>query len=108
MIIDSITFWSKVEKTPSCWNWISTLDGKGYGKFKRGGNWWSASRTAWTFGNGSIPSKKHVLHRCDNPACVNPEHLYLGSHQDNMRDRGKRGRSRGRFSKTFANGGEGK
>lgn len=51
-----------------------------------------ASRYSWEWHRGPIPAGKHVLHRCDNPLCVNPEHLYVGSHADNMSDRQSRNR----------------
>ena len=68
---------------------------RGYGQFVRkiDGRWKTckAHRYAWeaVFGD---PGEMHVLHKCDNPACVNPEHLFLGTHQDNMRDREAKGR----------------
>lgn len=54
----------------------------------------TASRFAWTITNGEVEEGQHVLHRCDNPRCCNPGHLFLGTHQENMKDKAKKGRSR--------------
>lgn len=85
-------FWSKVEvgyKT-ECWNWLGGKDKRGYGRLSRGGMFLGktikAHRTAWEFANGEIKNGLHVLHRCNNPSCCNPLHLYLGTHQQNMSD----------------------
>lgn len=66
--------------------------GDGYGAFWFGRKRVGTHRVAWLLCNGPIPSGLHVLHRCDTPACVNPDHLFLGTHQDNMRDRDAKGR----------------
>lgn len=96
-------FWEKVEKNgPSlCWEWRAVKDRYGYGRFclgvdQRGA---LAHRTAWFVKYGEIPHGKSVLHKCDNPACVNPEHLYLGTQLENMRDMLQKGRNP-RSSKT--------
>src|SRR3990167_544842 len=85
-------FWSKVDKHApnNCWVWMGFKKPTGYGLF--GVGWKRTHRLAWEFTNGKIPAGIHVLHKCDNPSCVNPSHLYLGTHQDNMRDRNKKGR----------------
>lgn len=75
-----------------CWNWIGSLQTCGYGQIKINGNNWTSHRASWVAHNGAIPNGMHVLHHCDNPKCCNPKHLYLGSHQDNMRDKLQRGR----------------
>lgn len=64
---------------------------KGYGRVWRDGRNQQAHRAAYAEAHGPIPDGAHVLHRCDNPACVNPDHLYLGDHAQNMRDRADRG-----------------
>ncbi len=82
-------FWSKVDKTSTCWNWQGALNEKGYGLFKVGGKYGVAAKThrvVWKMLVGSIPINMCVLHKCDNRRCVNPDHLYLGTHQDNMND----------------------
>lgn len=92
-------FWSKVDKTPSgCWVWLSTKNEQGYGRFairvapyKQ--RWYSAHRLVWEWEHGAEP-ELCVLHRCDNPSCVNPAHLFLGTHKDNAADRDRKGRRR--------------
>ncbi len=78
-----------------CWVWMAGTDRYGYGVItrKRAGKNINkrAHRLSWEISKGTIPNGLHVLHRCDNPPCVNPEHLYLGTHLDNMRDRLERG-----------------
>lgn len=76
-----------------CVEWQgSTMSQGGYGQFKLQGTWWAAHRAAWTVANGPIPDGLFVLHRCENPPCVNPEHLFLGTHIANMHDRNSKGR----------------
>lgn len=89
-------FWSHVSKsTPSkCWNWTASLDGKGYGKIKVGRKLVRASRVSMQIETGINPGEWQVLHTCDNRKCVNPSHLYHGTHADNMADMIARGRHR--------------
>lgn len=85
-------FWSKVQRTATCWRWIAGCNARGYGKFGIGGKyggWVFAHRFAWELHYGAVPDGLFVLHRCQgggNPACVNPAHLYLGTKADNARD----------------------
>jgi hypothetical protein len=81
-------FWSKVNilVKDGCWNWIAGKS-KLYGSFYFQGMMHPAHRIAWILTHGSIPKEKEVLHRCDNPLCVNPNHLFLGSQFINNRDR---------------------
>ena len=76
-----------------CWLWVSTKDKDGYGIFKLDGRDVKAHRVSWQLSKGSIPPKFLVLHKCDNPSCVNPNHLFLGTPMDNMQDKIKKGRA---------------
>jgi hypothetical protein len=67
---------------------------KGYGTLTRKGQFWLAHRWAWTQVHGEIPDGLFVLHKCDNPPCVNIEHLFLGTNDDNMKDMVAKGRSK--------------
>lgn len=87
-------FWNKVNiRGPDdCWIWQGCISGSGYGSFNTGNNKKiNSSRFAWILVNGPIVSKSLlVLHRCDNKSCCNPNHLYLGTHGDNVNDLCKR------------------
>lgn len=85
-------FWAKVEKSDGCWNWIGALNADGYGLVRFNGETRGAHRVAWSFAHGAMPTLQ-VLHKCDNPRCVRIEHLFLGTHADNMLDMAVKGRS---------------
>ena len=92
-------FWDKVNKTKSCWEWTAALCGKRteplnrYGIFTINKTHYQAHRVSWMLTYGEIPKGKHVLHKCDNIICVNPEHLFIGTQADNNRDRTRKGRT---------------
>jgi len=85
-----LRFWAKVNKTPTCWLWTAHRHYRtGYGSFARGGQYGGhvgAHRFSWELHNGPIPKGLSVLHKCDVPACVNPNHLFLGTQVDNLKD----------------------
>jgi hypothetical protein len=87
-------FWEKVEKTDGCWLWTGVVKGW-YGRIRRGraadGDV-GAHRFSYELHCGPIPSGMFVCHRCDNPRCVNPDHLFVGTQRDNMRDKIKKHR----------------
>jgi hypothetical protein len=94
--IDDIErFWSYVDIKGffDCWEWTGHLHKKGYGWFKLDGKWQSTHRISWKLSNGEIPKGMSILHKCDNRACCNQAHLFLGTQVDNMADMVAKGRS---------------
>lgn len=86
-------FWSKVRKTGTCWRWIGAqVKEDGYGAFRFNGRNVVAHRVSWILHFGEIPRGLWVLHRCDTPCCIRPDHLFLGTRSDNMRDMARKGR----------------
>lgn len=96
-------FWSKVNKTDSCWLWTGAKMRRGYGAFQLGGGVRRANRIAYIMEYGSIPDEVFVCHHCDVPSCVRPDHLFLGTAQDNRDDCVRKGRDRAPINKN--NGG---
>jgi hypothetical protein len=83
-----------IQRTDECWIWTGSVSAR-YGEFVWKGKNKRASRLAWEFANEtSIPPGLCVLHRCDNPVCVRPSHLFLGTHAENMKDMKQKGRAR--------------
>lgn len=85
-------FWDKVHKTPTCWEWVGAITSRGYGAIGYKKKIMQAHRLSLIF-VGRDPGELHVLHKCDNKKCVNPQHLFVGTHNDNMRDMAAKGRS---------------
>lgn len=77
-----------------CWEWAGRRNDSGYGLIVVDKKNTRTHRVAWEYAYGAILEGKHVLHRCDNPSCVNPEHLFLGDNNENIRDMCSKGRSR--------------
>lgn len=90
----SIRFWEKVDKSGDCWTWTARTDAYGYGAIKVDGKSTLAHRYSWLINVGYLPDDKLVCHHCDNPPCVNPKHLFLGTHKDNYDDMRSKGREK--------------
>lgn len=90
----AVRFWRKVKKTKRCWLWTGSKAPSGYGLFRprRDGPSIGVHRFAYELTYGPIEPGLFVCHHCDNPRCVRPDHLFLGTHADNMRDMHRKGR----------------
>jgi hypothetical protein len=87
-------FWKKVSKIPGgCWEWTAGRDRDGYGRFWVYGITSYSHRVSFMIHHGHLPGNC-IMHTCDNPACVNPDHLRPGTHTDNMKDMKEKGRSK--------------
>jgi len=91
-------FWEKVDiqGEDDCWVWLACRNSRGYGRISEGGAGgfiWQAHRFSWVLHFGNIPEGLVVRHRCDNPPCVNPSHLELGTQAENLQDMYARGRA---------------
>lgn len=92
-------FWAYTKREGSCLLWTGAINKKGYGSMMLNGKVQTSSRIAYKLSFGEIPDGLWVLHHCDNPLCMEPDHLFLGTHQDNMTDRDRKNRGNG-ISKT--------
>jgi len=102
---DPVTrFWAKVKKTDTCWVWTAGTSYYGYGSFHYMGKQVSASRFSYILHYGDIPDGMDVLHKCDNPPCARPDHLFLGTNLDNTQDMMAKGRWRGGGQRGERNG----
>lgn len=93
-------FWPKVVKTDNCWIWKGCLIPGGYGQIWLNNRMVNAHRVAWEITYGHIPERLYVLHSCDNPPCIRPNHLFLGTQAENQQD----SISKGRFARGGKNG----
>ncbi len=85
-------FWANVHHGEGCWEWIGHKNPAGYGIAFHEGKQKLAHRIVWMTEHGQIPAGMQVCHRCDNPSCVRPDHLFLGTNMDNARDMAAKGR----------------
>jgi hypothetical protein len=88
-------FWSRVERggQDDCWRWTASVNGKGYGRFRVGGRWVTASRISWALAHDvDFPADKIACHTCDNPPCCNPDHIWPGTTSENAQDAINKGR----------------
>lgn len=96
-------FWETMRDVPrydsQCWEWAGSFVSKGYGKITKEGKSYGAHRISYTIFHGPIPDGLQVLHKCDNPPCVNPEHLFMGTAMDNTRDMMLKDRHKGPIRK---------
>lgn len=88
---DSVVFWSHVDKSGDCWLWTAYRN-RGYGKIMLEGRCRMAHRVAWEQEFGLIPEGLALCHHCDNPSCVRPSHMFIGTQQDNLDDMVSKGR----------------
>lgn len=91
-------FWAKVDKSPGfgprgdCWRWTARVDGRGYGEIKIAGKYSKAHRLS-LFGPDGMADERFACHHCDNPRCVRPDHLFAGTHLENIEDMTRKGRA---------------
>lgn len=105
LLTEEERFYEKVIPVPEsgCWLWTAAADDKGYGRFQLGSGRRGtvlSHRFAYELRNGPIPAGLNALHKCDTPSCVNPDHIFLGTLQDNVRDMDRKGRRNNPMPKT--------
>lgn len=91
-MIELERFEAKVDRSGDCHEWTASFGNSGYGQFYFNYQKFSAHRKAYELYCGPIPNGMFVLHRCDNKKCVNPDHLFIGTHDQNMKDKVSKGR----------------
>lgn len=96
---DKARFWTKVKPSRGCWEWAGVKNANGYGVFCNKGDRLS-HRISYSLLKGPVEKNLELCHTCDNPSCVNPNHLFKGTHQDNMRDMKLKARNRKKNSRS--------
>lgn len=94
-------FWSKVDRSPDCWVWTGAVNDRNrpsYGRIRIDGRTRYTHRLSWEMHHGPVPAGMEVCHTCDNPPCVRPDHLFLGTTSDNQQDACRKGRNRRRLN----------
>lgn len=91
----NVPFWERKTITlTGCWEWVGSRRHRGYGQVNFKGKIRKAHRVAWELSFGIVPDGLSVLHKCDNPPCINPDHLFVGDQQDNINDMFTKGRQK--------------